>query len=312
MDYPKSLFKYSRFKDYSLDMIDRGYIYFCPANKLDDQFECLSSWEKYKDLHLETIIEVVRETLSELGLNVPNIPFSSFYDGTSLNSEKVLKFIKNNESTLLENQIIKGIDFVKSMENISFPVEMEEGMKKTVLMQDFIGICSLAEDNRNQVMWAMYANNYNGYCIEYDVASFLINNPKFKDDLLKVNYSANREIDLIKSLLKRIYSELLINIGLPIEICNDEDLKSKLVKIATTKYLDWSFQREWRFIGIPNDKSIILPIKAVYIGKKLSMTNKRKIVQKCKKNWIPVYIQKDDYSTLEIDFLKYEEEKYGL
>ena len=216
MDYPKSLFKYSKFKDYSLDMIYRGYIYFCPANKLDDQFECLCSWEKYKDLHLQTIINVVSDALSELGFNIYQIPFSSFHDGTSLISTKVLEFLKNNDTNLSENQILQVIDFLKSMKNLSFPVEMEEGLKKTILMQDYIGICSLAEKNTNQVMWSMYANNYNGYCIEYDVESFLINNPKFKNDLLKVNYSLDREINIIKEILKRIYSELFMNIGLPI------------------------------------------------------------------------------------------------
>ena len=38
--FPKKLYKYAKVNKNYIDSIKNNYIYLCPANKLDDQFEC--------------------------------------------------------------------------------------------------------------------------------------------------------------------------------------------------------------------------------------------------------------------------------
>ncbi len=303
MNYPKSLFKYSKFSNYTLDMIDNEYIYFCPANKLDDQFECLCNWSKYENIHIQAIYSAVKEVLLKLGILVPDIPLNELYTGTKFDKDKAIKYLKEHEKDFSNEKENIFLELIKSLENSSLPTELKEGVEKIVLMHNTIGICSLAEENINQVMWVMYANNYNGYCIEYDIDCAIKQNHDLIDNLVKVKYTNMREIDLFNCLLKSFYSKLLFNI----DTLNDDEFKKKIVDIVSSKNKDWSFQKEWRFIGKSDSKDIHLPIKAIYLGKNLSKTNAKKIINACKKKKIPIYFQKDNFVSLEINFEMNEE-----
>ena len=49
IEYPKFLYKYRPFDEFSFDMIEHGYLYLCPAENLDDPSECKATLE-IKDL----------------------------------------------------------------------------------------------------------------------------------------------------------------------------------------------------------------------------------------------------------------------
>ena len=38
--FPKTLYKYMSFKDYTVEMIRDNYLYLSPAKLMDDQFDC--------------------------------------------------------------------------------------------------------------------------------------------------------------------------------------------------------------------------------------------------------------------------------
>ena len=40
---PSSLFKCRKFDEYTFDMLENDYAYLCPAEKLDDETECLTT-----------------------------------------------------------------------------------------------------------------------------------------------------------------------------------------------------------------------------------------------------------------------------
>ena len=54
------------------------------------------------------------------------------------------------------------------------------------------------------------------------------------------------------------------------------------MELFCTKDTDWSYQREWRIIGAPAGH-ISLPIKAIYLGFKVSETNKKRMLRLAKK-----------------------------
>ena len=42
VEVPQFLYKYRPFDEFAFDMLEKGYVYLCPAEKLDDPSECKS------------------------------------------------------------------------------------------------------------------------------------------------------------------------------------------------------------------------------------------------------------------------------
>ena len=53
-EYPKLLYKYRPFDEFTFDMLENNYLYLCPAEKLDDPSECKVSLEMQDLYDLET------------------------------------------------------------------------------------------------------------------------------------------------------------------------------------------------------------------------------------------------------------------
>ena len=53
-EYPKFLYKYRPFDEFTFDMLENNYLYLCPAEKLDDPSECKVSLEMQDLYDLET------------------------------------------------------------------------------------------------------------------------------------------------------------------------------------------------------------------------------------------------------------------
>ena len=67
---PQFLYKYRPYDKFTFDMLDKGYVYLCPANRLDDPSECTVDFS-YRDIYdvksglikfklIELILEQVR------------------------------------------------------------------------------------------------------------------------------------------------------------------------------------------------------------------------------------------------------------
>lgn len=58
--FPKKLYKYRSFDDFTEDMIVNKYLYLCQAEKLDDQFECSANFSYDSIFKREGIIKRAR------------------------------------------------------------------------------------------------------------------------------------------------------------------------------------------------------------------------------------------------------------
>lgn len=116
-------------------------------------------------------------------------------------------------------------------------------------------------------MWAHYARNYNGYCIEYDVT-------KIKDYMIYNLYPVLYEkeyIDITESLIN--YNK---NTGL---ICN-------LIKAK-----EWKYEKEWRIVEYrENPFYFKKALKVVYLGKNCAQKIKEDILQWAKNDGKEVYV----------------------
>lgn len=153
-------------------------------------------------------------------------------------------------------------------------------------------------------MWKMYSNNDTGYCIEYEVPSN--NTAEYLNHLkniFPVIYSNKPTIDIIE-LIQVIFSSILFSDFSSKKMV--EEINKKITRVFTTKSKEWSFQDEWRLFGEPNDKVSSFPIKSIYLGKRVSNINKKKMKNLCKKNNIILYQAYDDYKELKVKFYKIE------
>ncbi|HRF70714.1 MAG TPA: DUF2971 domain-containing protein, partial [Candidatus Pelethenecus sp.] len=141
-----------------------------------------------------------------------------------------------------------------------------------------MGICSLSESNEIDEMWEKYYAGYDtGYCIEYDVSSYSLNNA-----ILPVIYDDDRKTNIIMQIVNTFICQLIADFSYG-QIETD---KTQYIRLFLTKNKKWGYQREWRLIGEVGEKPHAPKIKTIYLGKKVSGENKKKMLEYCHKNGI--------------------------
>ena len=85
-----------------------------------------------------------------------------------------------------------------------------------------VGFISFTDNWKSPLMWGHYTNNHTGVCLGIEIP---------EERVLKVDYHKER-------------LDSLLNIT-PREAAFSEDFKKKVI---TTKFSDWSYEREWRYV----------------------------------------------------------------
>lgn len=303
---PTKLYKYRTCDKFTKKMLTKGQLYLCPANKLDDQFDCAINFSKEKILNLsneevnKNAFKIVEECLKPY---IPNELFSLIMNAVGengFNQTTFLGLVESKDGCTKEktisvfNQINQMTDnsLQKLEENDSF----KNSMLKILELQMNVGVCSLAERKDNQVMWNMYSHNYEGYCIEYDTSDLLC---RSNNELYKVEYKNKKKFDPIEVVIKEMLNQLFSSI---LKTEYKSNLKERLEKIVLRKHSNWKFQKEWRIMGIPNGEIFGCKINAVYLGKNINMKNEEKIVDIAKSQGFKVYKTYDDFESLSIKF----------
>lgn len=147
-------------------------------------------------------------------------------------------------------------------------------------MKTELGICSLAEFPNIQKMWERYADNHNGYCVEYDVSNYGHN-----DNIFKVIYDNNRDINAVRAVVFPF-------VGSCIETASRNHYKtdkSNYFKLFLSKFEKWSYQNEWRIVGDHDSKIQCPRVSKVIIGKNAELSMKNKLIDICKSKNIPYF-----------------------
>ena len=168
------------------------------------------------------------------------------------------------------------------IDNTNKKEKYEQVLINLIKARNKVGICSLAESNDIEDMWINYANNYSGYCIEYDMEDY-----EYNKYLLPVMYEDQKETDLINVIVKNI-------LGQTIFVLSKEQIdieRNHILKLLTTKDLKWSYQKEWRLIGDANFKLSSPQINRIIIGKNAKKDNKEKLINFCENNNISYEIR---------------------
>lgn len=132
------------------------------------------------------------------------------------------------------------------------------------------GILSLAEDEKDILMWSHYADDHKGVCIEFERAETNdLGNPKATK---KVVYTKNYPSMSVKSLL------------------SDDGHHNSLMRVLYTKSEHWSYEKEWRNFQPTGGKVYPIPgrILSITFGVRASEID-IDIVKKLVGHSIPLY-----------------------
>ena len=197
--------------------------------------------------------ELYLPTLKELNDPYDGIPYMHFQGCT----DDVLKemFLKQNlhklpdltlkvfDELLEENQTTIQNQFLNNYYKHLLPTLKEDRV-----------LCFSA-DPRNILMWTHYADNFNGFCLEFDFGGSDI-----ERELFNVNYDTSRQKFT------------------PLDLTNE---RFNTKPLFSTKDTSWDYEQEWR-IFLPKWKSnkVSLPLnslKSIIIGMRMSIDKQKKI-----------------------------------
>ena len=163
-------------------------------------------------------------------------------------------------------------------------------MEKDVLnmLVDGIVLCSFADsDYRNLPMWAYYANNYQGYCVNYKIND--------KENFSEVIYQNERtRLNELLSVFMDIFPANPK--GGNIKLCQDVFVEAMRI-ILSLKQRSWRHEKEYRIIYHLNkdanqrisNKKMGLEVNDITIGLKCKPEYKERIMQIAKDRKIKCY-----------------------
>ncbi|MEC2714674.1 DUF2971 domain-containing protein [Bacillus cereus] len=254
---PSSLFKYRGVSKYSIENLKNDEVWFNQAANFNDPYECALMLGSYSE---QVAMVGAYENIKNLGGNLPRIPEVMELEKASFEFCK-LWF---GESDMME------IDFKKEyrLHKGEYQENINQRVNKMIKeLQQKMNIACFSEVNDSILMWSHYANNHEGFCIEYD----------FKKE--------GREEKIVDELQPVIYQDEVFNIGEYFKQTLIEPGKfNKLVEkyAAIIKSVEWKYEKEWRIIlecnkGKGFSRELFKP-KSIYLGAKMSNTNKEEIV----------------------------------
>ena len=291
---PHFLYKYRPFDEFTFDMLDNGYVYLCPAEKLDDPSECKV------DFSVQDFYDLKSNRLTFKGVGMI-LSFVKPYT-TEENYQQVRSIVArtlmpqgNVRRHLLLDAVYEIQDLVPDIDTaplINWLGSIPEKLNDTKIRYKFIelfslahdarrdmGICSLSELQNSAEMWQNYADNSKGYCIQYDTQGY-----ENMYALYPVVYQNNRENNIVTSILSAFIGEMIFGMSYG-QIPAD---KSQFIRLFLTKDLVWSYQKEWRLLGDANHKLPAPKIHTVYLGKNMSEENKRQMIDYCEEHGIKI------------------------
>lgn len=129
-----------------------------------------------------------------------------------------------------------------------------------------IGICSFSETHTNEIMWAHYAKEFSGICIEYDFQLLLKKLPS-EYKFARISYTENTLLLSNKSATAQEAAE----------------------RILSHKSYRWLYEREWRLLS-PWRGITPLPsgaVSHVYFGRRLKERQHSMLKKMLEKEKIP-------------------------
>ena len=252
---PGVLYKYGKFDEYTEKIFTNNEIYFSSPDEFNDPFD-----------------------------SKPHLT----YDGTLKERKRYLcKLYQKKYPTRSKEEILTDVE-MEIITKRRDRIVLEEALEKArELLRKELGICCFTEIRDNILMWAHYAKQHTGFCLEFDV-----NNDFFR---------------LLTCAIKVEYDEILpvLNV-LKIDTYPKGELGGKLL----TKACDWEYEQEWRIVDYKKGPGIQdFPedaLSGVILGCRISQENKENVFRWCRKRKHPptLYEAKEKQKEFGLDIVR--------
>lgn len=297
---PKTLYKYLKFDEFTYKSLNEKYIYLSPANKQDDETECIAKINIGDLIDLKTInlkSYCVDKIIDNLYPNIPKEKIDylryKFHRIMGPNGQLRNNFLLDLNAEIKEDfPSIDTVQLINFMADIPSRLDKEENKKAVEALLEIglsarqtMGIGAMGEESNNDDLWKRYGGNFTGYCIEYDIENY-----SHKDCLFPVLYvdENNRETNIIIQIVNNFVNVMINKISAgKIKV----DL-FQFLSLFLTKYNKWSQQNEWRILGKTKDEFPAPTIKRIIIGRNASIEDKNTMIKYCSDHTIKYEIQK--------------------
>jgi len=158
-------------------------------------------------------------------------------------------------------------------------------------------VCSFSERKDSLLMWAHYADNHKGFCLEYDIKSM-----SYRDLRRRFMYPV-------------IYSEKMFD-ATDYMHGNVKDGRNvlHLNLAALTKAIDWRYEKEWRLVF--SNGVLLMPQKCyigkpthLYLGSKMEDTDQEDLIDICKSKEIPYSMMRPHHREFKVEPVSLHEAK---
>lgn len=301
---PQRLYKYfpntidpKSGRNYSLEALENNTVFLQHPSLFDDPYDCtiLVDEQEFARHQLAYYAQLCGVKVSpEWDYSKIGYEFSCYlYQG--LKAGKMLcdlfpkglhnsdLFEKQHEAFALSLQL--GLNEFWQSENIWSQVFYKAIHQEYVdLHQDLIQkfrVACFTESPYSMLMWAHYANNHKGFCIEYEIPPYTKEYLQLYHNLMPVIYS-NERVSILEQCVRSLQPP-----GLTETILWDIYKYGLLMKS-----MDWKYQNEWRLVSCDNllasdYNCCFFKIKRVYLGNKMSTETRLSIIATCKQRKIP-------------------------
>ncbi len=323
----KYLYKYSSIEN-AIKSLEGEYIYLSSPKDFNDLFDSSLGFneEAMKKLFITLVSShqiINGKSFIDIAKGV--FPFSEFpthsleeqYDFIEFFlSENNFKFLENfgneNQNEMIDKILdkaveitglqptendIKAYDKFRSFNFLNFLQELMDKYKVQIQeARDYITgykfkIGCLTEVKNSNYMWALYASNFKGVCLEYDYEEL---NKDADNEIYQINYSSVRPILLHTDIIEYINN-----------LEYKDKFEQKIMNIYTTKFIEFSNEREWRIIKVQEAREFkTKALRKIILGYNLKEETKEVFKKYALK--LNVEIEEIDYSSdsYELNFKK--------
>ena len=289
--YPNNTFTDDKKKErnYSLDALKNNTVYLSSPSAFDDPYDC-NVFIDEKEFALKRIhyyaalcgVEVKPEWDYEKTINILAVQiYIHLIEGGTIDTlfersddNKLVNAHQEYFQLMLKKELFTsdGESYYRAIDAV---INQEyQDLQKTA---NSFRIACFAETPFSMLMWSHYANNHQGFCIEYETPDYSVDNADLYHNLFPVIYTDTRT-DLTNLSLNWNSTGTLSN----------EALWNYYKYGLLCKSLDWKYQNEWRLISydkLLTDNSYncqFFKIKKVYLGNKMPSEERIKIIKICK------------------------------
>ena len=228
---------------------------------------------------------IINATQHDMKLRVETKP-DSFMNGEGTDAFQSFDFFEMLLKAAAGGEVLPELSEVKQKFSEASNFAMVKCRK---MISEKCRVTCLSEKMDSPLMWSHYANKHFGFCLEYDFTHTMVK--RYPD----LNMAKIMLLPVIYSEKRPLLSRVLTNSKIMLPYYKAGKMPMEVVESIVYGLLfkspDWSYEREWRIIGMDMEKPTMkLPsARKVFLGANMEESAKARVIEIAKKKHIPVY-----------------------